>query len=618
MTDTQDDADQADLHFVPFPPIETLAVVGDRRCAATIAADGSVCWLCLPRFDAIPVFGALLDLTKGGYWRMGPETRDLGVQRYLPGTAVLTTIWTHPDGVLEATDCMLWPQDRREPGLDSRRVMLRRLRCTSGRRRVLHRIVPREDFRIPATVSAEHGYLRLQTRALDLSLWCSHSIAIFDDAADGAQAVHDLASGEEIWTVLDEAAHGADWSVAAASKALEATAAWWRDWSGTLACSGARAERMRLSAIVVQLCTYAPTGAVIAAPTSSLPERVPGKYNYDYRYAWVRDSSLSVAVLAQLGVTGPAGRLLDFFAGRLAPQSDDKTQMPLQVLYRIDGGKRVPKQERPDINGYRDCAPVMFGNPVWQMHEIDGFGFLVDCAHTFATHGGTLSAEHWKLLHRVVDFIAHNWQEPDAGTWELMPSQQFVSTKVLCWVALDRGIAIARLLHHTPPAIWSTARRELHAQVMSKGWSAKIGAFRQRYDSDTLDGTALLIPLLGFLPPDHPYVRATVEQVEKVLSINGLVHRFVPERTPGRPNHAMGDKEGAFLMCTMWLAQAWQMLGEPKRAEAALSRAEACTGSSLLFSEAADARKTPGLLGNMPLLFTHVAYTYAARAVAAA
>jgi len=254
--------------------------------------------------------------------------------------------------------------------------------------------------------------------------------------------------------------------------------------------------------------------------------------------------------------------------------------MPLQVIYRVAGGTKVPAVSRDDIEGYRSCQPVKIGNPVYQMHEIDGFGFLLDCALMLSEHGGTLTDQHWAMLSRCVNFIADYWHEKDAGTWELMPFENFVSTKVMCWVALDRGLKLADRLGHGGSGILGRKPICRAHDVMARGWSDKAGAFKQRSDSEALDGTGLLIPLVGFLPPDHERVRATVTSVEKVLSLNGLVHRFVPELTPGRPDQPMGDREGAFLMCTFWLAQAWQMLGEPAKAKAALARTEACCGTT--------------------------------------
>ena len=522
--------------------------------------------------------------------------------------------WETADAVLELTDCMLWPEDDR--GLDqaARRTMVRRLRCLSGTRTVVHRIEPREDFRTAAVIEEVDSALRLQTRAFDLGLWCSHELHV-GSGRDSAHLIIDLKAGDEIWAVLDNAEEAGRWSIESARAALERTEAYWTGWSAALACPGSRAEDIRLAAIMVHLCTYAPTGAVIGAPTTSLPERVPGSYNYDYRYCWIRDGSIAVSLLAQLGKPEPAGRFLDWVVERLSPETDDKTQMPLQVIYRVDGGTKTPKDERQDVSGYRDCQPVRMGNPVYQMQEMDSFGFLADCALIYLRSGGRLSDAHWELVRRCAEFIAENWHEKDAGTWELMPSQHFVATKVMNWVALDRALSIAELTGRYPPAGWHAARDEIHAEVLEKGWSGKVDAFRQRYDSDALDATALLIPLMGFLPPTDRRVRATVERIDKVLKLNGLVHRFVPEETPGRPDQPMGDREGAFLMCTFWLAQAWQMLDGPERAASVLKRAEACRGMTGLFSEAGDARQNPGLLGNMPLLFSEAAYARAALAI---
>lgn len=616
MPASADDAAQADLYFVPYPPIERLATIGDRRTSATVAADGTISWMCLPRFDGTPVFGALLDLTKGGFWRLGPDAREFGRQTYRPGTAVLVTRWEGGGAVLELTEAMLQPGDDRDTGQETRRTVLRRLRCLAGARRVMHRIEPREDYRLPASASVAGEVTTLLLPSLSFAVWSSHPM----QAASDGQAVHGattLRAGETLWAVLDDPAHVGNWTAAAAEAALARVEDWWTAWSGALTCPGPRAETIRLSAVMVHLLTYAPTGAVIAAPTANLPERIPGNYNYDYRYCWIRDGSLSISLLAQLGDTGPAERFLDWVAGLVRPPSDDPKQMPLQTLYRIDGGRQVPATERHDIEGYRSCQPVKFGNEVYQMHEIDGFGFLLDCAWIVAEHGGTITDRHWTMLTRCVDFIAGNWDEKDAGTWELMPFEDFTGTRVLCWVALDRGVRLAERLRHPAPAHWATARDACHAQVMEKGWNEEIGAFTQRYGDDALDGTELLIPLLGFLPPDHERVRRSTETIEAVLSLNGLVHRFVPIRTGGRPNQPMGDREGAFLMCTFWLAQAWTMLGETARATTAIARAEACCGTTGVFSEAGDARHNPGLLGNTPLLFSQAEYARALMQAAA-
>ena len=614
MTGFPNDAAQADLHFIPFPPIERLAAIGDRRTAATIAADGTVCWMCLPRFDGTPVFGGLLDLQKGGFWRLGPQAREFGEQRYLPGAAVLVTTWRGAESEVDLTECMLWPEDDRLPGQEHRRVVVRRLRCLSGQRTIMHRAIPREDYRLPAFASVDGETATLSLPSIKLGLWSSHALETTKEL-DGVHASFTLEAGEEVWAVLDDAAHATDWTIESARAALSETQSYWENWSGKLACIGPRAGEIRLSAVMVHLLTYAPTGAVIAAPTACLPERVPGSYNYDYRYCWIRDGSLAISLLAQLGAIEPAGKFLTWVAGLVRPPSGDKKQLPLQVLFRIDGGQMLPATVRPDIEGYRSCQPVKFGNEVFKMHEIDGFGFLLDCAMMFSEHGGKLTDVHWAMLRRCVDFIAENWDEKDAGTWELMPFENFVSSRVMCWVTLDRGIRIAAALGHTAPETWSHQRDQVHRQVMDKGWNEDVRAFTQRYGDPALDGTALLIPLLGFLPTNHPRVRQTVEAVADVLSINGLVHRFVPIETEGRPDQPMGDREGAFLMCTFWLAQAWSMLGEAAKAEAAIARVKACCGSTGIFSEAGDSRHNPGLLGNTPLLFSQVEYARALRAI---
>jgi GH15 family glucan-1,4-alpha-glucosidase len=422
----------------------------------------------------------------------------------------------------------------------------------------------------------------------------------------------DLHVGDEIWVVVGLDETPAEWSVERACDTLAATVHYWQTWSERLKFHGKRAERVRQSALLVHLLSYAPTGAPVAAPTASLPERIGGDRNFDYRYAWIRDASLSLSLLSELGFTGDDERYLDWLA-QLPPGQN----MPLQTVYRVDGGTDAPLRQRDGLNGYRESCPVQFGNPAFHMPEIGSFGFLADCVGTYVERGGKWKDEYWRMMRRIADFVAAHWREPDAGIWELQP-RNFVSSRVLSWAVLDRTIKIGERVGRddVPVMAWRAEMDAIRAEVMGRGWSDAMNSFRQHYDADTVDASLLLIPLLDFLPPDDPKVQGTVAQIEARLMINGFVYRFVEEAFPEQGKQPLGEEEGAFAMCTCWLAHYYAQLGDHDRADAILRHLEN-TAPAGLFAEAIEGR-TGAQLGNMPLLFSQVEYAKAAMAQAGA
>jgi GH15 family glucan-1,4-alpha-glucosidase len=590
--------------FIPYPPIERLGTIGDRRSAATVAADGTICWCCLPNFDGTPVFGALLDAKTGGYFRLGPAAAVMGAQSYLPDTAALVTEWDLPEGRLDLADVMLAPETERAPEERDRRTILRRLRCTTGHVRCRATILARPDFHEPKLASAER--IDLGAGAPTLAVWSDPELF---GGADGLHAEFDLRGGAEVWLVVEAGENPGEWSVERARRAFEATLDYWRAWSRRLKCRGPRQARIRQSGLLVHLLSFAPTGAPIAAPTSSLPERIGGGRNFDYRFSWIRDASLSLSLLAELGFTGDEERYLDWLA-QLPPGK----KMPLQTAYRADGGTEAPLCKRDDLNGYRESQPVRFGNPAFEMVEIGSFGYLADCVWTYVERGGTWKESYWRLMRRIADYIAKNWRERGTGIWELDP-RDFVSSKVLSWTTLDRTIKIGERVGRTdlPVEDWRREMAAIRAEVMSRGWSDRMQSFRQHYERDTVDAALLLIPLLGFLPAEDPRVESTVAQIEARLMLNGFVYRFLEEAFPGQGKLPLGEEEGAFAMCTCWLANYYAMRGECGKADAILRRVEAIMPVGVL-AEAMDGRNG-ALLGNMPLLFSQVEYAKAVLAL---
>jgi GH15 family glucan-1,4-alpha-glucosidase len=583
-----------------YPPIAQLGVVGDRRTAAVISADATIQWLCLPNFDGVAVFGHLLDRACGGYWRLGPAASSSGHQYYLGSSNVLVTSWESGDGDLELTDAMLSPEHRRTEGGEVQRTLLRRLRCRHGHVSCAMELAPRDDFGAgPVTSPVPEGF-ELRIAGLALGLWTSRQPQAIGDRICAAFT---LSSGDEFWAILGVANNPAAWSAERAEQAIEGTTRYWREWSDRYSCEGPRKSGIVRSALAIELLSFAPTGALAAAATSSLPERIGGDRNYDYRYAWIRDASMAIATLSVLGDLESAERYLSWLSGL-----HSSTEMPLQVLYRADGGTDVAQHERDDIAGYCSSRPVRFGNDAYRQRQIDCFGYLADCAVIYLLQGGRWAAEYWQLIRRIADYTVRTWRKPSNGIWERNERRHFVSSKVMSWTTLKRALDFAeRTGAEGDLRQWRTSLIEIHADVMEHGWSDELQAFRQHYGADTPDASSLLIPLMGFLEPTHPRVTATVRRIENDLMIDGLVYRFRPEGS----DLPMGQFEGAFLPCCFWLAAVYAMIDRRDDAEAMLTLAEQLAGGSGLFSEEAD-RGSRLLLGNMPMIFSHAEYARAA------
>jgi GH15 family glucan-1,4-alpha-glucosidase len=597
---------------VPYAAIKHHGVIGDRRTAALVAADGTIDWLPVPDYAGDVIFGALLDAQKGGYWNLGPGLRSIGKQSYVEDTTSLMSAWDLRDGRLELTDALAWPSDRRPPHREKQRAVLRRLRCSKGRVSARLLLSAADDFKPVEPTTITDTTVSLRTGRHDLELWASRPVHV---TPSGVEAAWELKEGEELWCVLAVGHRVAEWNEKKAAEAMREADRYWKQWVGHLAYKGPRQTRVRRSAILVHQLGYAPDGSHVAAVTTSLPERIGGDWNADYRLSWVRDTSLSLEVLTLLGDTKGAQRYLEWVSGLLSPRDP-----PLQVVYGIHGEKKLSQDERKDVEGYRASEPVRLGNRAYQQDQHGSMGYLVDCIYTYLQGGGEWRPEFWDLVRRIADYIAEHSKNESNSIWELPVKQQYLSGKVLGWLALDRAIRIGEKIgQRENTERWRKRRDALHAEVMERGWSDHhhLGAFRQRYEGDNLDAAALLIPIVGFLPFDHPRVRSTVEKVIELLSIDGFVYRFDPLETPGvqKQGIPLGEYEGAFLPCTFWLATVLARMGRKAEAETILRRAESLAGPVGLFAEGVDAR-SGDFLGNTPLLFSQVEYVRAVRALA--
>jgi len=593
---------------IPYPPIEKLGLIGDRRTAGLVAADGTLCWMTLPNYDSAPAFGAVLDAAKGGLWKLGPRARHFGSQSYASDTPVLQTTWSNDQFSLDLLDFMIAPANNRNAGDAERRTVVRWLRCTRGRASCRIYLQPRDDFAHPMSATAVSAQQIVFDESHGLGFWSSKPMHPAGGVLDNEI---ELGAGEQIWCVFGPGEHLQQWSADSAAQALRDTIEYWRRWLGKIDFQGARRKGILRSAMVVHLLTFAPTGALVASPTTSLPERIGGSRNYDYRLTWIRDASLGLGLLAKLGLTEDAERFMQWIANLQAADEGS-----LQILYRIDGSSKASAIRRDDIEGYRQSKPVQFGNAAESMIEIDSYGYLTDCALTYLDSGGKWEPQYWSTICRVADYTAENWRRPGSSIWELRPQQQFVTSKVMSAVTLDRALSIARRTGQNGDflARWEAVRVEIIAEVMERGWSDRLGAFRQRYDSETVDAAALLIPIMGLLPVDHPRVTTTIAKLVEHLDLNGFLHRFVSSEFSGDGSRPIGEEEGGFLMCSFWLAQVLAQRGDVERADAILRRAEAVAGELCLFAEGMDARNAT-FLGNMPLVFSQVEYARAAIAI---
>jgi len=602
---------------ISFPPIHGHGVIGDRRTGAMVSADGTLNWFCVPNFDSPPLFGALLDPGEGGFCRFGLARASLGQQRYLAETAAVVTSWrgaAQMSDALELTDVMAWPADERPEPARDQRIVVRRLRAREG---VVARfeVRPRWEFGGgPEEVQATPYDATFRFAAGQLAVWTSFPVRI-----EGETTVADLTMGpdEELWAVIGWNSQPDEWTRERAAEAFEAALSYWRDWSANLKVDAAEpgAARLKRSAITVHLLTHAEHDAATAALTSSLPERMGGERNYDYRFAWVRDASLSLALLARLGKVDEVERYLDWLCSL-----DSATDAPLQVCYRLDGGTRLEQVELSAVRGYADSRPVRFGNRAAKQRQLGSLAFFADCVRIYVESGGTLRDKHWQLLRRTANYTCSHWHLPESGIWELSVEAHYVAGKVMSWVVLERAAQISRLTgfgKHEELVRWRSVAEAIHAEVMEKGWSREKNTFVQRYDSVALDSAVLLIPLMEFLPGDHPRVAGTMAAIERELTIGGLVYRFDPSATLGGDQLPLGEFEGAFLPVTFWFAHALAKAGRPDQAGAILKRCEEIAGELGLFAEEADGRRQI-FLGNTPLLFAHVEYVRAVREVAAA
>ena len=592
-----------------FPPIRDYAFLSDCEVCALVAPSGAVEWLCLPRADSPSVFGAMLDRSAGTF-TVGPA--DLQVpshRRYLPGSMVLETTWQTPTGWLVVHDCLVmrrWDggpraeRFRRAPGdFVAEGVLLRVATCIDGTAEVVVHCLPQLDYARQPTewsyAGEDYGRARLESDGDQaMELVSSVHIGLAGQRAFGHTK---LREGETAFAALCWGGAAGPQTVEEAYERTWATAGFWRDWlkGGTFPDHEWRSYLER-SALTLKGLSHAPTGAILAASTTSLPETPGGGRNWDYRFTWVRDSAFMLRGLFALGYEWEA---YEFFAFLLETAADG----PLQIMYGIGGERELDEVTLDHLSGYDGARPVRTGNGAWNQRQHDVWGMLLDSAYTHSQRfeGQTPSAG-WELIAGLVEDAAAAWTEPDRGIWEVRGDpKHFTASKVLCWVALDRGIRLAEGRGDSDRAArWRDVATQIQTEVCERGVDAR-GVFVQHYDTEALDAANLLIPLMGFLPPEDERVRATVLAIADELTEDGLVLRYRVEHT----DDGLEGEEGTFTICSFWLVSALCQIGEGARARALCEKLLAFASPLALYAEEIDAN-SGGQLGNLPQAFSHL------------
>jgi GH15 family glucan-1,4-alpha-glucosidase len=574
-------------------PIEDYALIGDTHTAGLVSREGSIDWLCLPRFDSPACFAALLGDRSNGRWLLAPAGPVREVRRRYQGdTLVLETEHHTDDGVVRVVDFM--PPRQWDPDVA----------------RVVEGVRGRVPMRMELTIRFDYGSIVPWVRNVDGAL---HAVAGPDSVwlrtpvpvrGENWTSVADftVAEGERVPFMLTwNASHRPAPRRIDPIRALGDTEAWWGEWASHVDYHGGWQDAVIRSLLTLKALTYAPTGGIVAAPTTSLPEQLGGVRNWDYRYCWLRDATFTLSALMLAGLADEARAWREWLLRAVAGQPRQ-----MQILYGVAGERRVTEQELDWLAGYEGSRPVRIGNAAVNQFQLDVYGEVMDTLY-LGRHIGLEGDEvAWDLQHALLEFLESKWREPDEGIWEIRgPRRHFTHSKVLAWVALDRAIKAVELLHHDGPVDhWRAVRRELHDEVCREGYDSERDAFVQYYGADHLDASLLQIPLVGFLPAGDPRVKGTVAAIQRELTVDGLVHRYPPEGSQSVDGLPPG--EGTFLACTFWLADNLVLMGRHDEALAIFERLLTLRNDVGLLAEEFDPF-TGRQLGNFPQAFSHVA-----------
>ncbi|MDB4950914.1 MAG: glycoside hydrolase 15-related protein [Gemmatimonadetes bacterium] len=595
-----------------YPPIADHGFVGNLRTAALVAMDGTVDWCCLPDLGSPSVFASLLDARRGGCFRVAPAGWTHSGQRYIDSTNVLQTVFRAPGGTLSVTDFMPLHGDiSGKVEVDTRPELVRLLRCAEGSVRVEVEWSPRLDYaRARMEMEADGDAWRARGGADAVTLAGLPAGARVERSGHGPvlRAEVELSAGQELALVTAWGERAVEGDEARCGRELRATLEAWDGWVDGLRgqenpFGGEWHPQVVRSGLALKLLTHAHTGAIAAAPTTSLPEEIGGVRNWDYRYGWIRDSSFAAQALLALGCREEAMDFVDW-VHRVSRRA--ATPGGLQIMYGLHGETELPEIELPHLEGYRGSRPVRIGNGAAKQHQLDVHGELISSAYELIRMGGTMDPEVMEFLAAVADDACRRWEEPDSGIWEIRAGpRQFVYSKVMAWVALDRAVRLAER-HGLRGDVdyWRHNRALLRAAIEEKGYDARVGAFVQSFGSTALDAANLLLPVVEFLPFGDPRVQGTIDATLRDLTVDGLVYRY-------RREDGIAGGEGTFGLCTFWMVHALALSGRTAEAREIFTEMAARCNHLGLYSEEVDPR-TGGFLGNFPQAFTHIGFINAA------
>jgi GH15 family glucan-1,4-alpha-glucosidase len=595
-----------------YKPIAAYGLLADCNSAALVDRNGTIGWLCLPRYDSPAVFAQILD-PDAGHWEIKPTSAYRTERRYLPGTLVIeTTFWTET-GTVKLTDAMAFPEGQRghELGLGAPHLLLRSVEGVAGEVELQLRLAPRPEY----------GLVKPLFRATEndgRTFGGPNQIVVSSDAPTVIEdctmsATFTVSAGQRVGFALQwappEGPAPEPLAPDTVPARIEDTVQAWRSWEAEHdVYEGPHRELVRLSSRVLKGLTYRPTGAIVAAATTSLPETVGGERNWDYRYSWIRDASLTLEALYIGACSDEAQEFVSFMTSAAGGRASNGS---LQIMYGIGGEHDLTERELPHLRGWRDSAPVRVGNGAWGQTQLDVYGELLDSLYLYREQLGELHPEVQRFAADLADTAARRWRERGAGMWEMRGEpRDHLSSKVLCWVALDRAIALApQIGEHANVEHWKAEREQIREAILTRGWSAARQAYAQSFDSDELDAAQLLMPILGFLPASDERIRSTIEAIAADLTQDGLVLRY--RNQEGINADGLSGEEGTFVICSFWLVSALAKTGELDRAEALFETLVGYGNDLGLLAEEIDTA-TGELLGNFPQAFSHIGLITAA------
>jgi GH15 family glucan-1,4-alpha-glucosidase len=598
-----------------YQPIENYGIIGDLHAVALVGMNGSIDWFCCPHFDSPSVFAAILDHKKGGYFKIAPDLEGVThKQFYWPETNVLVTRFLSPDGVGEIADYM--PIGAIPKGIGHHQI-IRRVNVVRGKMSFRMECYPafnyaRDDHETQVTPDG------VCFHSPGLSLGLSTRVPLKKHGT-GVTAEFGLDEGQTATFLLQDIPHGSGCGISMseqeATDSFRSTVDYWRRWLAKCTYTGRWREIVHRSALALKLLTFKPTGAIVAAPTCSLPEGVGGERNWDYRYTWVRDAAFTLYALMRIGFTEEAAQFMHWIEARCSELKPDGS---LQIMYGIDGRHTLTEEILDHLEGYKGSRPVRVGNGAYNQLQLDIYGELMDSVYLYNKYGSPISYELWVYLRRLINWVCDNWKRKDEGVWEVRGGQQhFVYSKLMCWVALDRGIRLAdKRSFPADRERWLVVRDQIYEDIMAQGWSQKRQAFVQHYGSEALDAANLMLPLVFFLSPTDPRMLKTLDAVNQPpeqggLVSNSLVYRYNVQHTVD----GLRGEEGTFNICTFWLVEALTRAGRDNRArleEARLMFEQMLGYANHLGLFAEETGNRGEALGNFPQAFTHLALISAA------